>query len=173
MEKSFARKLNLKPLFNSLIFGTAIGTFVFILFKQALFLGLVAGILAFLLESLIIYPHYLPTLYGLWKITNEDIYYYDYSTWQKRIQAIFLPTVKRQQAIPFSDIKSYALVVSKKADKWTPHYIVLRIDNGDSIALDLSWNLLKTGAPEKDVEWVVDFITSKLGQHKVEVFQTK
>lgn len=171
MEKSFARKLNWKPLFNSLIFGAAIGTFIYILFDQNMAAGISFGVVAFLVQSLMIYPRYLPSLYGRWKITDGNVYYYDYNTWSKRIQAIFLPITKKQVAVSFDDIDSYALIVNKKNDKWVPHYIVLRVDNGKDVALDVSWNLHKSGAPEKDVEWVVDFFTSKLNQKTVEVLQ--
>ena len=70
MEKSFARKISGKPLFNSLIFGAAIGTFIFIIFRQNYLAGIITGILAFLIQSIIIYPRNLPTLYGFWKITQ-------------------------------------------------------------------------------------------------------
>lgn len=171
MVKVFARKLNWKPLFNSLIFGTAIGTFIYILLKHDLLMGIVVGVIAFLIQSVIIYPRYLPSLYGCWKISEGSVSYYDYSTWTKRIQAIFLPVVKKQKSVSFDNIMSYSLVVSKKADKWTPHYILLKLDNGHNVALDLSWNLLKSGEPGKDVEWVVDFITNKLHQKTVQVLQ--
>ncbi|MFC6175660.1 hypothetical protein ACFQAV_02365 [Companilactobacillus huachuanensis] len=78
---------------------------------------------------------------------------------------------KKQESVSFEDIISYSLVVNKKADKVLPHYIILKLDNGHDVALDLSWNLLKSGAPEKDVEWVVDFITSKLNQKTVQILQ--
>ncbi|KRN99244.1 hypothetical protein [Companilactobacillus kimchiensis] len=173
MEKSFARKLNWKPLFNSLIFGAAIGTFIFILTGQKLDAGIVFGIVAFFIQSSIIYPRSLPTLYGFWRITEKDVYYYDYSTWRKRIVGIFLPLIKKQDVVSFDNIESYSLVVNKNnsSNKVTPHYIVLRLDNGHNVALDLSWNLKKSGAPEKDVEWVVDFINDKLNQKTVEIFQ--
>lgn len=173
MEKSFARKLNWKPLFNSLIFGAAIGAFIYILFGQNMSAGLTFGIVAFLIQSLIIYPRYLPSLYGRWKVTDGNVYYYDYHTWTKRILAIFLPFFKKQKSVGFDDIMSYSLVVSKNksGDRWLPHYIVLRMDDGDDVALDVSWNIHKSGKPEKDVEWVVDFLTSKTNQKTVEVLQ--
>ncbi|CAJ1196950.1 hypothetical protein [Companilactobacillus nantensis] len=171
MERSFARKLNWKPLFNSLIFGAAIGTFVYILLKRDIALGIMFGIIAFLIQSIVIYPRYLPSLYGCWKINEGSVSYYDYSTWSKRIKAIFLPVSKKQKSVSFENIMSYSLVVSKKSDKWTPHYILLKLDNGHNVALDLSWNLLKSGAPGKDVEWVVDYITNKLHQKTVQVLQ--
>lgn len=173
MEKTFARELNWKPMINSLIFGVAIGTFVFILTDQNRGLSLLIGIIAFMIQSLVIYPHYLPSLYGYWKITNNSIYYYDYNSWYKRINAIFLPASKGQTKVSFENIKSYALIVSKRNDKWVPHFIVLRIDDGSNVLLDVSWNLNKSGAPEEDVEWVVDFITSKLNQKTVEVLQSR
>lgn len=173
MEKSFARKLNWKPLFNSLIFGAALGTFIFIILKQNYVAGFTVGILAFLIQSIIIYPRSLPTLYGFWQITDKDVYYYDYSTWKKRIKAIFLPLAKKQEIVPFENIQSYSLVVNKDqaSNKVTPHFIILRLDDGHDVALDLSWNLSKSGAPEKDVEWAVDFINEKLDQKTVKVFQ--
>lgn len=171
MEKDFARKLNWKPLLNSLILGAAIGTFIYILLDHNLIIGIVLGILTFLVQSMAVYPRILPSLYGYWKITDGKIYFYDYNTWSKRIKAIFMPVVKKQASVSFENILSYAIVVSKKSDQWLPHYIILRLDDGHDVALDLSWNLLKSGAPEKDVEWVVDFITSKLHQKTVEVLQ--
>lgn len=171
MEKSFARKLTWKPLVNSLIFGAAIGTSTFIILNQNWGIGISVGILAFFFESLILYPRYLPRLYGLWRINDGNIYYYDYSTWQKRIQAIFLPFKERQVAIPFNEIDFYSLIVSSKNNKVTPRYIVLRLDDGHDVALDISWNVSRSGKPEKDVEWVVDFITSKLNQKTVKVLR--
>ncbi|WCG35070.1 hypothetical protein [Companilactobacillus farciminis] len=171
MEKSFARKLNWKPLLNSLIFGAAIGSFVYIIFRHDLTAGIIWDLIGFFIQSMVIYPRYLPSLYGQWKITEGNVSYYDYSTWTKRIKAIFLPLAKKQKAISFDDILSYSLVVTKKSNKWTPHYIILKVDDGHDVALDLSWNLLKSGAPQKDVEWVVDFITNKLNQKTVKVLQ--
>ena len=171
MEKSFARKLNWIPLINSLIFGAAIGSFFFIILKQNLTAGIIFGAIAFLIQSIIVYPRFLPSLYGQWKITEGNVSYYDYSTWTKRIKAIFLSLAKKQKTISFDDILSYSLVVTKKSNKWTPHYIILKVDDGHDVALDLSWNLLKSGAPQKDVEWVVDFITNKLNQKTVKVLQ--
>lgn len=171
MEKSFARKLNGKPLFNSLILGAAIGSFTYILADKDIAAGVVLGTIAFLIQSTIIYPRYLPSLYGRWKINDGAVSYYDYNTWMKRIKAIFLPIGKKQESVSFEDIMSYSLVVNKKDDKVLPHYIILKLDNGHDVALDLSWNLLKSGAPEKDVEWVVDFITSKLNQKTVQILQ--
>lgn len=171
MEKSFARKLNWIPLINSVIFGAAIGSFVFIILNGNIAAGIVCGVAAFLIQSMVIYPRYLPSLYGQWKITEGEVSYYDYSTWAKRIKAIFLPLVQKQKSVSFEDILSYSLVVSKQSNKWTPHYILLQVDDGHDVALDLSWNLLKSGAPQKDVEWVVDFITTKLNQKTVKVLQ--
>jgi len=171
MEKDFARKLSWRPLFNSLILGAAIGTFIYILTDKGLAVGIILGVMAFLIQSMIIYPRYLPSLYGRWKVTNGAVSYYDYNTWIKRIKAIFLPIGKKQKTVAFEDIISYSLIVNKKSDKVMPHYIVLKLDDGHDVALDLSWNLLKSGAPEKDVEWVVDFITNKLNQKTVKVLQ--
>ena len=165
MEKSFARKLNWKPLLNSLIFGAAICSFVYIIFRHDLTEGIIWGLIGFFIQSMVIYPRYLPSLYGQWKITEGNVSYYDYSTWTKRIKAIFLPLAKKQKAISFDDILSYSLVVTKKSNKWTPHYIILKVDDGHDVALDLSWNLLKSGAPQKD------FITNKLNQKTVKVLQ--
>lgn len=173
MEKSFARRITWKPLINSLIFGAAVGTFLFIILNQNWGIGVSVAIIVAFIQSSMVYPRYLPKLYGYWRIDNGNVYYNDYSTWTKRIKAIFLPWSQKLIRVPFEDITSYSLVVSKKkkTDKWTPHYIVLRLDNGEDIALDLSWNLKKSGDPEKDVEWVVDFITSKLNQKTVQVLQ--
>lgn len=173
MEKSFARKIDGKPLFNSLIFGAAVGTFTFIITHQDYRAGIIVGILTFLIQSIVVYPRSLPTLYGFWKITDKNVYYYDYSTWKKRISAIFLPVFKKQDVVSFEDVMSYSLVVNKKSktNQVTPHFIVLRLDNGHNVALDLSWNLSKSGSPGEDVEWAVDFINSKLGQKTVKVFQ--
>lgn len=173
MEKNFARRLNWQPLVNSLIFGASIGMFFFILLNNYFGAGVLTGVIAFLVQSMIVYPHYLPSFYGHWRITDRDIYYYDYGTWIKRVMAVFLPSAKKENVISFEDMLSYALVVSKVNDKWTPHYIILHLNNGANIALDLSWNLSKTGEPQEDVEWVVDFITSKLHQKTVEVLQSK
>lgn len=171
MEKDFAKKLNWKPLINSLILGAACGTFMFILLNNNLLVGIVIGLIAFLLQSIWVYPHYLPNLYGHWKITDKSISYYDYSTWSKRIQAIFLPMVQSQVEVSFKNISSYSLVVNRHRNKWQPHYIILKLYDGHQVPLDLSWNLLKSGEPEKDVEWAVDFITSKLNQKTVQVLQ--
>lgn len=173
MEKSFARKPSLKPLFNSLIFGAAIGTFSFIILQRNFLWGMITGIVAFLFQSIVIYPRSLPTLYNSWTVTEKNIHYYDYSTWSKRLMAIFLPMSKKQSVVSFDDIESYSLVVNKNKNnaQVIPHYIVLSLDDGHNVVLDLSWNLLKSGAPEKDVKWAVNFITTKLGQKTVKVFQ--
>lgn len=171
IEKSFARKLSGKPLFNSLVFGAAIGVFIFIAFRQDIAAGIIWGETAFLILSSLIYPRYLPSLYGWWKVNNGAISYYDYSTWSKRIKSIFFPFAQKQKSVNFENILSYSLVLSKKNDLWTPHYILLKLDDGHDVALDVSWNLLKSGAPQKDVEWVVDFITSKLNQKTVQILQ--
>ncbi|KRL42869.1 hypothetical protein FD29_GL001520 [Companilactobacillus mindensis DSM 14500] len=173
MKRSFARKPSLKPLFNSLIFGAAIGTFSFIILQRNFLWGAITGVLAFLIQSTLVYPRSLPTLYNSWSVTEKDIYYYDYSTWAKRLKAIFLPLAKKQNTVSFDDIDFYSLVVNKdkSGNKIIPHYIILRLNNGHNVILDLSWNLSKSGAPEKDVEWAVDFITNKLGQKSVKIFQ--
>ncbi len=94
MEKSFARKLNWKPLFNSLVLGAAIGSFTYILADNDITAGIVLGTVAFLIQSTIVYPRYLPSLYGCWKVNDGAVSYYDYNTWTKRIKAIFLPIGK-------------------------------------------------------------------------------
>ncbi|MQS75730.1 hypothetical protein [Companilactobacillus halodurans] len=171
MEKRFARKLSFKPLFNSFVLGMAVGIFMYAIFGRSLVAGLIFGLIAFLILSVIVYPRSLPSLYGYWRVTDGNVYYYDYSTWTKRILAIFLPLTKKQEKVSFEDIESYSLIVNKNANKYVPHYIVLKVDDGHDIALDVSWNLLKSGDPEKDVEWVVDFITNKLNQKTVKILQ--
>lgn len=175
-ELSFARKINFEPLLLSAFFGIVISTIVYSILPKYPSAWILCGVLAFILESMLIYPRSLSNFYGYWKINDRGIYYYDYSTWEKRILAIFLPGHEKITELPFSDIKAFSVIDGKSImNTQYPlggalkaplarkiHYLVIETNNRE-IKLNFAWK--STGIPttSTDIDKVVELLNSKIG----------
>lgn len=174
-ELSFARKINFEPLLISIFFGMIVATIVYSIFPKNPLIWSVCGILAFVLESMLFYPKYLSNSYGYWKIDNQGIYYYDYSTWKKRIIAIFLPIRERPIELPFSAIQTFSIVDGKSIMNTqyplggtlkaplarTIHYLVIETDHRE-LKLNCAWKASGIPTTSEDIDKVVEMINSKI-----------
>lgn len=167
MEIDFARRISLRPLFDSLVSGLVVGDFCLIAFSSRIYLGILLGISAFLIESLLIYPSNLAMLYGYWQMDPSGIYCYDYSTFLDKLHAIFLPSFEKQHQIKFEQIKSIAVYspneisyLLKEPPTWIrrPYYLELTLKDGQRIRLDLSWNLHGGPTSESEIQKAVRYI---------------
>lgn len=174
-ELSFARKINFEPLLISIFFGIVVGTITYSMFPNSPLIWTLCGILAFIVESMLIYPRYLSNSYGYWKIDNQGIYYYDYSTWKKKIRAIFLPSYEKPIAVPYSAIKAFSVVDGKSImNTQYPlggalnvplarkiYYLVIRTSHHE-VKLSCAWKASGIPTTTADIQKVVELLNSKL-----------
>lgn len=169
MNSVFDRKLNFEPLFDSLKFGLVVGIFCYLSFGWHPLIGLFAGLVAFGIESSLIYPLNLAKLYGYWHVDNTGIYYYDYQTLTKRIKAILLPQLETQTQIKFAQITNLKVVTSdevsylSKTPAWLrkDYYLELTLVDGQTIDLDLSWNTRGQATNQSQIDQAVNFIKAE------------
>lgn len=174
-ELSFERKISFEPLLISIFLGIMVAAIVYSLFPKYPLIGIVLGVVAFVLESMLIYPRYLSSYYGYWKIDDKGIYYYDYSTWTKRIQAIFMPEHERFRIMPFSDIKRFSVVDGKSimntqhplgGSLKAPlarkiHCFVIATDHQE-VRLNCAWKSSGIPTTQTDIKKIVSYIDSKI-----------
>lgn len=174
-ELSFERKISFKPLLISIFLGIMVATIICSLFPKYPLIGIIFGVIAFGLESTLIYPRYLPSYYGYWKIGTKGIYYYDYGSWSKKIQAIFLPRQNKFCIIPFSDIKRFSIVDGKSIMNTqyplggslnTPlarkiNCLVIDTDQ-QTIRLNCAWKSSGIPTTQTDIKNVVSYINSRI-----------
>jgi len=174
-EFSFAKKISFKPLLTSFFFGVMVAIIVHVIFPQNLLLWILCGIGAFLIESLLVYPLSLAKEYGFWKIDSQGIHYDDYSTWNKQVQAIYLPLLKKTTYLSLSDIKDFAVTTgedilnSEEPDggqlqmplNRKAHYLVVHTKTSQKLILDLSWNTLGTGVSDTEIDQTIELLNAK------------
>jgi hypothetical protein len=174
-ELSFERKISFGPLLISIFFGIVIGTIVYSIFPKFPLVGVILGILAFISESMVIYPKYLSKSYGYWKVDDQGIHYYDYSTWKKRVLAVFLPEHEKVIAVPFSDIQMFSVVDGKSImNTQYPlggalgvplarkiHCLVIKT-NQRQVRLSFAWKASGIPTTADDIKKVVEFINLKM-----------
>ena len=148
-ELSFGRKIDHRPLINSLLVSALTCAVTAIFNPQAM---VVACIGSYLLTLFVIYPLFLKTLYGYWRVNIVGINYYPMDSYQKRLAFILFPETSRLTSLKFEDIQSYQLHQSshlhlypaKKPSRLAvishPLYLELKMDNGQVFNLDLSWD---------------------------------
>ncbi|MFH5811724.1 hypothetical protein [Companilactobacillus sp. FL22-1] len=174
-ELSFARKINFEPLLISIFFGIVVAAIIYSMVPQLPLIWIVCGILAFAIDSMLIYPVCLSDSYGYWKLDDQGIYYYDYSDWKKKIQAIFLPFAKKPIEVPYSAIRDFSIIEGKSIlNSQYPlggplkvplsrkiHYLVIQTDHSQ-IKLNCAWK--STGIPttDDDIKRLVEIIKSKV-----------
>jgi len=176
MEKglSFARKINFAPLLTSIFFGIIISTIVYSIFPQYPVIWIICGVLAFMIESMLIYPKHFNNTYGYWKIDDQGIHYYDYSTWQKRLYAIYFPLLEKPVEVPYSAIKTFSLIDGKSIMNTryplggvlnTPqarkiHYLVIQT-NQRKVKLSCAWKSSGIPTTSADIQKVNNFLNRK------------
>lgn len=174
-EFSFAKKVSFKPLLMSIFFGLVMATISYSIFPSYPTIWLVTGVIAFLIESLVIYPIYWPQVYGLWRIDHQGIFYYDYKNWQKRVAAIFLPFLQTPTRLSFTDIKSFSIVDGKSilntdnisGGSLKPpfhrrqYYLLLKTVGHPLIKLNLSWTTDGSVVTKEKVDQTVQLLNSK------------
>lgn len=174
-ELSFARKINFEPLLLSIFFGMIVATIIYSIFPQYPLIWSVSGILAFIFESMLIYPKSLSNSFGYWKIDDQGIYYYDYSTWKKRIAAIFLPSFEKPLELPFSAIEAFSIVDGKSImDTQNPlggrlnaplarkiHYLVIKTNHRE-LKLNCAWKTSGIPTTPADIDKVVELLNAKV-----------
>ncbi|KRN99255.1 hypothetical protein [Companilactobacillus kimchiensis] len=174
-ELSFERKISFEPLLISIFFGIIVATIMYSMFPKFPLIGLICGMAAFVLESMLIYPRYLSKSYGYWKIDNQGIYYYDYSTWIKRIRAIFLPANEKVREIPFSNIKTFSVVDGKsimntqhplggslKAPLARKIHCFVIETNHQKVRLNCAWKTSGIPTTPADINRIVTLINSRI-----------
>lgn len=174
-EFSFAKKVSFKPLLMSLFFGFMVATISYSIFPTDPLIWVFLGLVAFLINSLVIYPVYWESYYGLWGIDHQGIFYYDYTTWQNKVAAIFLPFLQRPIRLSFTDIKSFSIVDGKNilnTDNISggrlispfnrkQHYLLLQAVNHPLIKLNLSWTTDGSVVTQEKINQTVQLLNSK------------
>jgi len=175
-ELNFAKKISFKPLLTCIFFGVMVGVIIYSTFTIKLSIGIIFGVLGFLVESLIIYPFYLSKLYGYWRMDSSGIYYYDYKNWRQKMLTIFLPIFKKQSKLEFSDIVACSLVGDGKilntqsisgGDLKNPmvrqaYYLIINTRNQGEIQLNLNWKTADKAASAEDIKQAVTFIDARI-----------
>ncbi|WP_125760472.1 hypothetical protein [Companilactobacillus hulinensis] len=80
---NFGKKVSTRPIVLGLLYGIFIGS---VFGGFSIILGLVAGITAFIIVAIIYYGINLPFLFNAWSIDDQEIDYYDMSSFWKRIK---------------------------------------------------------------------------------------
>lgn len=157
MNFKFGKQINYHPIVQSVICGVIVAL-IMLIFQVSMIGVILGGIVIFLLVSFGYYPHYLAYLYGAWEISGDKIYYYDMSTYGRRLKQVFRPTQSEFQAINFEDISEMRVIQNKDQitsksilGTWylpelympwlRPKYFALvKTWDGKTINLDLSWD---------------------------------
>lgn len=174
-EMSFERKINFEPLLISIFFGIVVTVIVYAIFPTMPIFAITGGILAFGVDSLVIFPKSLEKFYDYWSVDETGIYYSDYDTWSKQLVAVFLPMKKQLQKIPFDQIRSFALVDGKNImNTQNPtggelnyplarktHCLIVSTDN-KKIQLRCTWTNDESKASENDIKSLISFLNSKI-----------
>jgi len=174
-ELSFERKISFEPLLISIFLGAMVAAIIYSIFPRYPLIGVICGLVAFILEALLIYPRYLSNSYGYWKITDNGIYYYDYSTWQKRIKAIFLPSHEKFKKLTFDNIKKFSVVDGKsimntqhplggslKAPLARRIHCLVIETNHQQIRLNCAWTSAGLPTTAADIKEIVKMINSRM-----------
>lgn len=174
-ELSFERKISFEPLLISIFFGIVVTFIVYAIFPMIPIFALTAGILAFGVDSLVIFPRSLVRFYDYWSIGETGIYYSDYDTWSKQLLAIFLPMNNRLKEIPFEQIRSFAIVDDRNImNTQNPnggklnnslvrktHSLIVSTDN-KNICLHCAWTSSNLPVSEKELRRLISFLNSKM-----------
>jgi len=174
-ELSFERKISFEPLLISIFFGIIVTTIIYSIFPNYPLIGIVSGCGAFAIESLLIYPRYLAKSYGYWRLDSIGIHYYDYSTWGRRIQAIFFPLRKGVLELPYSDIKTFSVVDDKSImNTQNPlggslnmpmarkvYYLLIKTDHQE-IRLNCAWKSSGLPMTATDIKKITELINSRM-----------
>ncbi|WP_201307113.1 hypothetical protein [Companilactobacillus farciminis] len=186
MNLEFGRKVSYKPLLVIVAVSLIIGAFIYI-FSDSI---MIAG--AFAILCLVIGPFLysinLNNNYGYWEVTDKGIYFYDYSTLDRKLSAIIVPAKTNQEFLEFSKIAKISLVSGEGikvpdnivggvffsvyaperllVNLATPFYLELKTTDGFEIILDLSMDATE----DEKIEQALKQITSKSGQD-VELLQ--
>ncbi|WCG35665.1 hypothetical protein [Companilactobacillus farciminis] len=186
MKLEFGRKVSYKPLLVIVAVSLIIGAFIYT-FSDSI---MIAG--AFAILCLVIGPFLysinLNNNYGYWEVTDKGIYFYDYSTLDRKLSAIIVPAKTNQEFLEFSKIAKISLVSGEGikvpdnivggvffnvyaperllVNLATPFYLELKTTDGFEIILDLSMDATE----DEKIEQALKQITSKSGQD-VELLQ--
>lgn len=170
-EFSFARKISFEPLLGSFFLGVAVGVVVISIFPNKPLMSTLCGIVAFLIDSMVIYPRSLKHFYNGWKINTKGIYYVDDGTWNKRIKLIYLPFVQQYKYLPLSQIRSFAVSDGKDIMNTQniiggpinhplsrkERLLVVNTDQGQ-LVLNLSWDYKGDTVTDKKVNQIVSIL---------------
>lgn len=174
-ELNFERKISFEPLLISIFFGIVVTIIVYALFSTMPIFALVGGILAFGIDSLVIFPRSLEKFYDYWSVDETGIYYSDYDTWSKQLLAIFLPMSRQLKKLPFEQIRSFAIVDGKNImntqtsnggklnDSWVrkTHNLIVSTDN-KNICLRCAWTSTNLPVSENELKKLISFLNSKM-----------
>lgn len=177
MEKglSFARKINFEPLLISIFFGIIVAVISYAIFPMYPLVWVAVGILAFAVESLLIYPKYFSNYYGYWKADDRGIHYYDYGTWSKKVQTIFSPASGKSVDVPYSAIKAFVVVDGQtimntqttrggafnKPLTRKIQYLIVQTKYRE-VKLNCTWDSAGAPTTATDIKNVVELINSKI-----------
>lgn len=170
-ELSFARKISFKPLLSSIFLGTMVEVMASVVFSKVILLAILCGILAMLIDSLVIYPRYLKELYGGWRIDQTGVYYVDYDSWLKRVALIYFPLHQKSIFVPPSAINSFKIVngpviinsqtvnggILDVSQFCHEKYLVVFIDNGE-VNLELTWDSQGKVSERKNIDRLITLL---------------
>lgn len=174
-ELNFERKISFEPLLISIFFGIVVAIIVYVIFPTMPIFALTGGILAFGIDSLVIFPKSLEKFYDYWSVDETGIYYSNYDTWSKQLLAIFWPAKKELQRISFEQIKSFAIVDGKTVmNTQNPvggelnyplarktHCLIVSTDN-KKICLRCAWTNDESPVSENELKRLISFLNSKM-----------
>lgn len=167
-ELRFARKISFKPLLGSIFLGVAVGVVITSIFPNEPLMSTLCGIVAFLIDSMVIYPWSLKHFYDGWKISTKGIYYVDAGAWNKRVKSIYLPFLQQDKFIPLSEIQSFSIINganlmnSQNITGGTLNRPISRLERllvvetrQGQVTLNLSWNCKGEAVTDKKVNQIL------------------
>ncbi|MQS75721.1 hypothetical protein [Companilactobacillus halodurans] len=174
---SFERKISFEPLLISIFLGITIAAIAYSIFSKYPLIWIICGLIAFGIESMLIYPKYLLNSYGYWRIEDKGIYYYDYGTWNKKIQAIFFPSREKPVELLFGNINGFSIIDGKSImNTQYPlggtlraplarriHYLVLETNQGQ-IKLNCAWKANGIPTTQDDIREIVELMNLRISQ---------
>ncbi|GEO57952.1 hypothetical protein [Companilactobacillus bobalius] len=167
-ELRFARKISFKPLLGSIFLGVAVGVVIISIFPNEPLMSILCGTVAFLIDSMLIYPWSLKHFYGGWKITAKGIYYIDDGTWNKKVKLIYLPFLQQDKFIPLSEIQAFSIIdgvnlmnshniaggTLNRPINRPEHLLIVETRQGQ-VTLNLSWNYKGEAVSDKKINQIL------------------
>lgn len=154
---TFGKKITFRPIAFGLVLGLFTGS-IFSAFNTIT--GVIIGLIFFSIVTLGYYGANLELNFSYWQVKDNQIQYYDLTTYSKRVKTIFLMRATKMASIPIDKVQGFGLVgFSRKYQDigWgipvsayqaiespvllrikNPKYLIIKLNTGEKIMLDLT-----------------------------------